>query len=83
MPGILFPLVIGAFGLVASIIGSHVGAHREDGDPMHALNRGFYLTAVLGFDRLRLACRWLLGSPLQPAPDAWWHFLHLRRHRHC
>ncbi len=75
VPGILFPLVIGAFGLIASIIGVLVVRTREDGDPMHALNRGFYLTAVLGLIGFAIASRWLLGSPLQPAPDAWWHFL--------
>ena len=46
--GILFPLVVGAFGLIASIVGVMTVSTREDGDPMHALNRGFYVTAVLG-----------------------------------
>ncbi len=75
VPGILFPLVVGAFGLIASIIGVLSVRTREDGDPMRALNRGFYLTAVLGLIGFAIASRWLLGSPTQPAPDAWWHFL--------
>jgi K(+)-stimulated pyrophosphate-energized sodium pump len=75
VPGILFPLVAGAFGLIASIVGILSVSTREDGDPMQALNRGFYLTAVLALAGFAVACRWLLGSPLQPAPDAWWHFL--------
>ena len=75
IPGILFPLVAGAFGLIASVIGVMTVKTREDADPMQALNRGFYTTAVLALAGFALACRWLLGSPLQPAPDAWWHFL--------
>src|SRR5881409_1667196 len=38
---ILFPLVVRAFGLVASIIGILIVKSREDEDPMHALNRGY------------------------------------------
>ncbi len=45
--GILFPLVARAFGIIASIIGVMVVKCREDQDPMDALNRGYYLTAVL------------------------------------
>ncbi len=74
VPGILFPLVVGALGLIASIIGIMTVRTREDGDPMQALNRGFYLTAVLAIIGFGVASRWLLGSPLEPAPDAWWHF---------
>jgi K(+)-stimulated pyrophosphate-energized sodium pump len=75
IPGILFPLVAGAFGLIASIIGVMTVKTREDADPMQALNRGFYITAFLALIGFAFACRWLLGSPLQAAPDAWWHFL--------
>ena len=44
--GILFPLVVRAFGLIASIVGimSFNGNHT---DPMKALNRGYYVTAIL------------------------------------
>jgi K(+)-stimulated pyrophosphate-energized sodium pump len=73
--GILFPLVVGVFGLIASIVGVMTVSTREDGDPMHALNRGFYVTAILGLIGFAIASRWLLGSPMQAAPDAWWHFL--------
>ena len=50
--GILFPLIIQAINLIASIIGVSVVHSREDEDPMHALNRGYYVTsfvALLGF----------------------------------
>jgi K(+)-stimulated pyrophosphate-energized sodium pump len=50
--GILFPLVAHAFGLIASVAGVMVVKTPEDGDPMSALNRGFYVStavAILGF----------------------------------
>src|SRR5580698_8988635 len=50
--GILFPLIVHAINLVASFIGVLVVSSAEDEDPMHALNRGFYVTsalALLGF----------------------------------
>src|SRR5271156_2799852 len=45
--GILFPLVVQAINLVASIIGVLVVHSREDQDPMDALNRGYYVTTLL------------------------------------
>ena len=42
---------------------------------MQALNRGFYITAVLALIAFVGAARVLLAAPLQPAPDAWWHFV--------
>jgi K(+)-stimulated pyrophosphate-energized sodium pump len=45
--GILFPLIVHAINLVASLVGVAVVKCREDEDPMHALNRGFYVTSVL------------------------------------
>jgi K(+)-stimulated pyrophosphate-energized sodium pump len=72
LKGILFPLVVRAFGLLASIAGIMVVRTPEDGDPMHALNRGYYLTTVLAALGFGLGCYWLLSSA--QAPDAWWHF---------
>ena len=70
--GILFPLVIGALGLVCSIVGVMSVSTTEDADPMAALNRGFYLTAVLVSVAIFFACKMLLVTP--DAPDAWWHY---------
>ncbi|MBX9929830.1 MAG: sodium-translocating pyrophosphatase [Gemmatimonadaceae bacterium] len=70
--GILFPLVIGALGLVCSIIGVMSVRTAEDADPMAALNRGYCLTAVLVSVAIFFACKWLLVTP--DAPDAWWHY---------
>ncbi|WP_245632107.1 sodium-translocating pyrophosphatase [Edaphobacter aggregans] len=50
--GILFPLIVHAINLIASTVGVFVVKTNEQEDPMHALNRGFYLTsglALLGF----------------------------------
>jgi K(+)-stimulated pyrophosphate-energized sodium pump len=73
--GILFPLVVGALGLVASIAGVMLVRTHETGDPMQALNRGFYITATLALVGFAAATYVLLGAPLHSAPDAWWHFL--------
>ncbi|MBI2861503.1 MAG: sodium-translocating pyrophosphatase [Chloroflexi bacterium] len=42
---ILFPLVIRAVGLIASILGVLSVRGHEDEDPMRALDRGYYVTA--------------------------------------
>ena len=68
----LFPLVARAFGLVASIVGILIVHAREDEDPMRALNRGYWVTAILAAVAFLVATRWLLNPA--SAPDAWWHF---------
>jgi K(+)-stimulated pyrophosphate-energized sodium pump len=45
--GIIFPLVARSFGLIASIAGVMIVKTKENGDPMAALNRGYFVTAVL------------------------------------
>src|SRR5574341_586178 len=69
----LFPLVVRAFGLIASIIGVIMVRMREEEDPMHALNRGYWVTAVLAAIGFAAGTYWLL-NPRDVAPDAWWHF---------
>ncbi len=52
LKGILFPLIVLAINLIASIVGVFVVKTNETEDPMSALNRGFYVTsglALLGF----------------------------------
>jgi K(+)-stimulated pyrophosphate-energized sodium pump len=44
---ILFPLVIRAFGIIASMIGIICVRIRGDENPMNALNRGFYIAIAL------------------------------------
>ncbi|HLC96049.1 MAG TPA: sodium-translocating pyrophosphatase [Candidatus Nanoarchaeia archaeon] len=45
--GILFPLVVRAFGLIATIAGIYIVRVKENGNPMRALNNGFYFTSTL------------------------------------
>ena len=44
---ILFPLVVRAFGIIASMIGILCVRIRGDENPMNALNRGFYVAIAL------------------------------------
>jgi K(+)-stimulated pyrophosphate-energized sodium pump len=68
----LFPLVVRAFGLIASIIGVMSVRTREDADPMKALNRGYYVTTVLAAIGFLGGTRWLLYS--EKKPDAWLYY---------
>jgi K(+)-stimulated pyrophosphate-energized sodium pump len=72
LKGILFPLVVRAFGLVASIIGVMVVRTREDADPMTALNRGYYVTSILAAIGFFGGSYWLLST--DRAPNAWLYF---------
>lgn len=73
---LLFPLVVGAFGLIASIIGIMLVKTKEHEDPMKALNRGFYITMVLATIGFGVASHWLLAAkdPNGPAGHAWLNF---------
>ena len=62
--GILFPLVARAFGLIASIAGVMTVRTEEDGDPMKALNRGYYVTTILAVIGFFIAVELLLGGNL-------------------
>lgn len=59
---LLFPLVARAFGIIASIIGIMSVRTNEKEDPMHALNRGYYITAIIAMIGFFIASRWLLGE---------------------
>jgi K(+)-stimulated pyrophosphate-energized sodium pump len=59
--GIVFPLVVGAFGLVASFVGVLVARmNDEDEAPMTALTRGYVATTALSAVGLYAAARLLL-----------------------
>ncbi len=61
--GILFPLVAGALGLLASIAGVLVvRMHGEDEDPMRAMTRGHVVTLVLAMVGMGAAVESLLGG---------------------
>ncbi len=60
--GILFPLIVHAINLIASIIGVAVVKTNDTEDPMSALNRGFYVTAVLAMGGFAFAVYGMLNG---------------------
>lgn len=60
--GVMFPLIARAFGLVASIVGVLVVRTKESGDPMAALNRGYYVTTFIAMIGFYISVQWLLGG---------------------
>ena len=65
--GILFPLIVHAINLIASIVGVAVVKTTDQEDPMSALNRGFYVTAVLAMAGLAFAVfKMLNGTGVRP-----------------
>ncbi|MBI2934378.1 MAG: sodium-translocating pyrophosphatase [Chloroflexi bacterium] len=59
---ILFPLVVRAFGLIASIIGLISVRGKEHENPMKALNRGYFLAIGLSIVGMALSVSWMLGN---------------------
>ena len=58
---IFFPLVLGAFGLLCSIVGVlAVRPSINTRNPMGEMNRGFYVTVALSVVSLFLVCYWML-----------------------
>ena len=67
LKGILFPLIILAINLIASIVGVFVVSTNETEDPMSALNRGFYVTSVLALAGFAAAVYGMLnGAGVKP-----------------
>lgn len=63
--GVLFPLVVRAFGLITTIIGiMTVKLKNENENPMTALNRGYYITSFLAAIVFYFATKLLLGNIL-------------------
>ncbi len=60
--GVLFPLVAGAFGLLASMVGIISVKGSEKKDPMQSLNNGYYIASTLAALLLGVASWWLLGE---------------------
>jgi K(+)-stimulated pyrophosphate-energized sodium pump len=59
---VLFPLVIRAFGIIASMVGTFaIRSRSEEEDPMTALNRGYYVALVLCVAAMAFTC-WIMFS---------------------
>jgi len=63
---ILFPLVVRAFGLIASMIGVLIVRAKEDENAMNALNRGYFVAIALSIIGMAITIYFMLGS--------WWLF---------
>ncbi len=59
---ILFPLVVRAFGIIASMVGVISIRPREDENPMNALNRGFYVAIGLSLIGMVITVALMLPS---------------------
>jgi len=64
---ILFPLVVRAFGLVASMIGVLTVRAKEGENPMNALNRGYFVAIALSIIGMGMTVYFMLNN--------WWLFL--------
>jgi K(+)-stimulated pyrophosphate-energized sodium pump len=63
---VLFPLVIRAFGIIASMVGIlAVHSRSENEDPMGALNRGFYIALALCAIAMVAICKVMFGPMTQ------------------
>lgn len=60
--GVLFPLVGVALGVLASMLGIFFVRPKEHEDPMSALNRGYYATAIIAAVLFYFAINWLLNG---------------------
>jgi K(+)-stimulated pyrophosphate-energized sodium pump len=65
LKGILFPLIVHAINIVSSIVGVSSVHSKETDDPMHILNRGFYITSALALVGFAVGVHFLLQ-------DCWW-----------
>ena len=62
LSGVLFPLVLRSFGLLASIIGVLCARAKETDEPMTALNRGYFVTAGLATIAFYFVTQKMLGN---------------------
>ncbi len=60
--GILFPLIVGSFGLLASIVGVMVVKMKERENPMWALTKGYLVTSVLATAAFYFVTMRMLGN---------------------
>src|SRR5687768_5405014 len=59
---IFFPLVVRAFGLLATIVAIFFVRGREDENPMNMLNRGYWVTTILSVAALLLTTNVMLQT---------------------
>lgn len=62
LPGVLFPLVAMAFGLIASVIGIYTTKINHHEEPMKAMTRGYWVTAIIAAVLFYAAVYMFLGG---------------------
>ena len=72
--GILFPLVLRAFGLIATIMSIYTVKAKEGEPPMKSMIRGYWVTTALTTGAL-FVCSKLMLSNGQPDTSSFWFFL--------
>ena len=60
--GILFPLIVRSFGLLASIVGVMVVRVKENANPMWALTKGYLVTSILATVAFYFVTMKMLGN---------------------
>ncbi len=75
---IFFPLVVRAFGLLATIVAMFFVRGREDENPMNILNRGYWVTTILSVAGLALTTYVMMNTatdlPSNGIPAWVWFF---------
>ncbi|CAG9931653.1 sodium-translocating pyrophosphatase [Candidatus Nitrotoga arctica] len=59
---VIYPLVLGGFSIIASIVGTYFVTAREGGKIMNALYRGLIVSAVLALIAFYPITKWLMGD---------------------
>ncbi|MEO6423284.1 MAG: sodium-translocating pyrophosphatase [Candidatus Nitrotoga sp.] len=59
---VIYPLALGGFSIIASIVGTYFVTAREGGKIMNALYRGLIVTAVLALIAFYPITQWLMGD---------------------
>ncbi len=62
---IFFPLVVRAFGLLSTIVAIFFVRGKEDEDPMHMLNRGYWVTTALSVVGLAICTNVMMNTGSQ------------------
>ncbi len=62
MSAVLFPLILSAVGIVASLIGILGVRGKEGGNPAHALDMGTYISGILVIITAVVLSKYMLGS---------------------
>jgi len=60
--GIMFPLVLRAFGLAATVIGIFSASSKHNENPMKSLNRGYWVTSALAAVAFYFITKNMLGN---------------------